>query len=280
MKTQKNAPIGFECYVLTYVAASSNHSESKYNRLIHPLELLFIRTNIPLKEEKSKQILCCFLTNNLERNVLVAVLVVILAGAVIAAGVYFIISNLITYTQTSPPTTVMPALNWGGYVVASDLQNPQTVVAGVNGSWIVPSLTDIGTDAFSAVWVGIGGQYSKSLVQIGTEQDFIGGVAQYSAWYETLPNESVTIDSMQISPGDYMQASVVLTDPISNLWALNIADLSTGQTFQIHVAYSSDQLTAEWIVERPDVNGAVSVLADFGSVTFTNCTANLGSYGV
>ncbi len=219
------------------------------------------------------------MTNNLERNVLVAVLVVILAGGVIAAGVYFIISNLITYTQTSPPTTVMPALNWGGYVVASDLQNPQAVVAGVNGSWIVPSLTDIGADAFSAVWVGIGGQYSKSLVQIGTEQDFIGGVAQYSAWYETLPNESVTIDSMQISPGDHMQATVVLTDPTSNLWALNIADLSTGQTFQINVAYTSDQLTAEWIVERPDVNGAVSVLADFGSVTFTNCTANLGSYG-
>ena len=219
------------------------------------------------------------MSSNPERNVLVAILVVILAGAVIAVGVYFIISNLVTNTQTSRPTTVMPTRNWGGYVVASDLQNPQAVAVGVNGSWTVPSLTDIGTDAFSAVWIGIGGQYSKSLVQIGTEQDFIGGVAQFSAWYETLPTESMTIDSMQISPGDHMQAYVVLTDPINSLWTLNIADVSTGQTFQISVAYSSDQLTAEWIVERPDVNGAVSVLADFGSVTFTNCTANLGSYG-
>jgi hypothetical protein len=73
-------------------------------------------------------------------------------------------------------------------------------------------VADVGFDAFSAVWVGVGGQYGKDLIQIGTEQDFTGGQAVYSAWYETLPNEAITINSIVVSPCDRIEASVVLVD--------------------------------------------------------------------
>jgi hypothetical protein len=41
------------------------------------------------------------------------------------------------------------------------------------------------------------------------------------------------------------------------------------------VVYNSSRLSAEWIVERPTVNGTISTLADFGNVTFTECKANI-----
>jgi hypothetical protein len=34
-------------------------------------------------------------------------------------------------------------------------------------------------------------------------------------------------------------------------------------------------LSAEWIVERPNVNNSVSTLANFGNVTFTDCEATI-----
>ncbi len=186
-------------------------------------------------------------------------------------------TNPVATSSSAPKTSPLPvpvvssARNWGGYVVASDLVNPQPTVTGVSGSWTVPAVTDIGIDTFSAVWIGVGGQFDQTLIQTGTEQDAIGGILQYSAWYEMLPNDSVTIDSITVSPGDQMQANISLVDSKSNLWSLLIEDSTTGQKFEHIFTYASAQLSAEWIVERPEVNNVLSSLADFGSVTFTNC---------
>jgi hypothetical protein len=173
-----------------------------------------------------------------------------------------------------PAPAVSVARNWAGYVVASDLTNPQSNVVGVNGSWIVPSVTDVGVDAFSAAWVGIGGQFDSTLIQTGTEQDFVNGSPVYYAWYEMLPQESITIDSMTVSPGDQMQASINLVDANSFSWTVSIEDLTSGQSFQQNFNYNSTQSSAEWIIERPDVNNVISTLANFGNVTFSNCYAN------
>ena len=45
--------------------------------------------------------------------------------------------------------------------------------------------------------------------------------------------------------------------------------------FKVNFTYDSRQLTAEWIVEQPQVNNALTTLANFGNVTFTDCNANL-----
>jgi hypothetical protein len=220
------------------------------------------------------------LSGNLSRDVLVAILAIVIGAAAIGIGIYIILTDLATYSQSNMPIpAVSVARNWAGYVAASDLNNPQGVAAGVSGQWIVPTVTDIGQDAFSAVWVGIGGEFDQSLIQTGTEQDITGGSPTYYAWYELLPDDSVTIDSMPVSPGDQMAAAINLVDPANNVWTISLADLTTGQKFENNFTYNSQQLTAEWIVERPDVNNALSQLANFGNVTFSNCQANLGKTG-
>ena len=56
-----------------------------------------------------------------------------------------------------------------------------------------------GIPAYSAFWVGLGGYAStarKHLEQVGTEADCdSNGVAHYSAWYELVPQASVTVRS-------------------------------------------------------------------------------------
>jgi hypothetical protein len=203
--------------------------------------------------------------------------IVIIAVAIIIL-VYFVLPFLNfgnISEQGLPVPLVSVARNWAGYVVASNLLDPKQDVSNVSASWIVPSVKDIGIDAYSSVWVGIGGQFDRSLIQVGTEQDFTGGSAKYYAWYEMLPNYSIPIESIQVSPGDQMRASISLVDTNTNLWSISIEDLTSNAKFQNNFTYDSQQLTAEWIVERPQVNNALVQLADFGSVTFTDCQASI-----
>jgi len=214
----------------------------------------------------------------LPRNRPLIALVVVIFLVILAGAAIYVILNLngnIPSIKTLPIPVVSVAANWAGYVVANDLLNPTSAVSSVSGSWIVPAVKDIGTDAYSSVWIGIGGQFDHSLIQVGTEQDFTNGSARYYAWYEMLPSYSVPIDSIKISPGDQMHASISLEATNSSQWSISIEDLTNGGKFQSNFTYDSRRLTAEWIVEQPQVNNALTTLANFGNVTFTDCNANL-----
>jgi len=169
----------------------------------------------------------------------------------------------------------LASTDWAGYVVVSDYVNPQPTIAGVSGSWVVPTVTAFSNDRFSAAWIGIGGQvdFDTTLIQVGTEHDSVDGEAVYSAWYELLPNLSVNIASMTINPGDRIAASITLTDSIANKWSVEMIDITTHNRFNEFFFYNSSKLSAEWIVERPSINNSLSLLADFGTITFTNTTA-------
>jgi hypothetical protein len=168
--------------------------------------------------------------------------------------------------------------NWAGYIVSSDLQNPQPTVTAISASWAVPVVTaSAQNDTFAAVWLGIGGYFDNTLIQVGTEQDSIGGQGDYSAWYKLLPALSITIDIITPSPGDQINASIQLLDPNTDTWSIYIEDLTTGQAFQNDFNYLSSQLSAEWIVERPLAGRRLATLAGIGSVTFTDCQAMVGA---
>ena len=169
------------------------------------------------------------------RNRPLIALVVVIILIVLAAAAFYIIFNLngnIPSIETLPIPVVSVAANWAGYVVTNNFLNPTSTVLSVSGSWTVPSVKDIGTDAYSSVWVGIGGQFDHTLIQVGTEQDFANGSAKYYAWYEMLPNYSVPIDSIKISPGDHMHASISLVAANNSLWSISIEDLTNGGKFQ------------------------------------------------
>ncbi len=168
--------------------------------------------------------------------------------------------------------------DWSGYSVASDFVNPKPVVVGVSGSWAVPRVIVSLDDRFSAVWIGIGGEFDEgTLIQTGTEEDSLNLTESYSVWYELLPNDSVTISTMNVSSGDNISASINLVDSATNTWTIKINDVSTGQSYNENFVYDCSKLSAEWIVERPTVDQTIATLADIGSVTFTDATATFNN---
>lgn len=58
---------------------------------------------------------------------------------------------------------------------------------------------------------------------------------------------------------------------------MEINDVTKRESFSRVLVYDSAQLSAEWIVEKPTINGVLSPLADFGNVTFTDCSATLSN---
>ena len=139
----------------------------------------------------------------------------------------------------------------------------------------MPSVITTSGNYFSAVWVGIGGLFDQSLIQMGTEQDVTNGQIGYSAWYELLPAYPVYL-TMSVAPRDRISADIKLLDASANTWSISIRDVMNGQSYQTSVQYDSSRLTAEWIVERPTIGNRVGVLANFGLVTFTDCKAVIG----
>jgi hypothetical protein len=186
-----------------------------------------------------------------------------------------ILSSVVIPFLRTLQTQNIVSLDWGGYAVSSNILFPQSSVTGVNGSWVVPSVSASTSDSFSSAWLGIGGQTDTTLIQCGTEHDWRNSQATYYAWYELLPNNSIAIPEMTISPGDKITASVTLTNDSQNTWLIQITDLTTGESFSQEAQYNSTRRTAEWIVERPTVNDQLSELANFGTVTFTNMTATI-----
>lgn len=181
------------------------------------------------------------------------------------------------------PTSILSSndTNWGGYIVASDLQNPQASVTVVSASWNVPTVTISSKDTFSAVWIGIGGYFDNTLIQTGTEQDSIQGQSEYSAWLELLPQNPITIDSIAVSPGDQINASIQLVDANTDKWSIYIRDITKNQEYTSSYFYPSSQLSAEWIVERPEITsrrsrGTITSLADIGTVKLTSCQTTIG----
>ena len=192
-----------------------------------------------------------------------------------AAVFYLGFLNFGNITQPNMPIPLVSiGRNWAGNVVDTNILNPQPTVNSVSASWTVPTV-NTGTDGYSSAWIGIGGQFDNTLIQVGTEQDSTNGSATYYAWYELLPSTATPITTIKVSPGDQISASISMVNLNSTVWSISIEDQSTHASFQNNFNYNSPRLTAEWIVERPEINGALATLANFGSVTFTDCNANL-----
>jgi hypothetical protein len=210
-----------------------------------------------------------------------AVLLIVL-WLVLLISALTILSSVVTPFLRTLQTQTLVSLDWAGYAVSSNNLFPQPVVVGVNGSWTVPAITPTAVDTFSAAWIGIGGQSDTTLIQVGSEHDSISGQTVYALWYELLPDNSIPISNITISPGDKISASVTLVDSNLDKWLIEIDDDTTGACFTQscfgqNFAYNSSRLTAEWIMERPTVNNRISTLANFGAITFTDMSAQVGN---
>jgi hypothetical protein len=131
--------------------------------------------------------------------------------------------------------------------------------------------------------VGIGGSFNNSrlLIQVGTDQDIQdNGTAVYYAWHEVLPERAALIG--YISPGDLITASVSqLTSNVSAWRMLLVRNSTTLANITVRVPSNlAVEDTAEFIVERPAIQVGrreqLTTLANFGNVTFSNCSTNQG----
>ena len=172
--------------------------------------------------------------------------------------------------NNNPEGRTIGSLSWAGYIISKNFNSPLGVTS-IEASWTVPQVNTLASDGHSSAWIGIGGQTDKTLIQVGTEQDVLGGQEIYDAWYEMLPDFSVTINGLTIAPGDTIAASLTLVDSNANVWNIELSDIANGQTFSLDVVYNSTLSSGEWIVERPTINNQISSLCDFGTIPFSRC---------
>jgi Peptidase A4 family len=168
-------------------------------------------------------------------------------------------------THTHPLLgTDSQSTNWSGYDVTG---GPFT---SVTATWTQPRVRPSGS-RFSdvAFWVGLDGDTSGTVEQIGTE-GFSEGVVGYDAWYEMYPNPPVTI-GMSIHPGDVLTGTVAWSSPAQ--FTLALVNHTTGMSFTTTQTMTSPPAlaSAEVIAEAPSSDNGVVPLADFTLCTFTAC---------
>jgi hypothetical protein len=191
----------------------------------------------------------------------------VLAAAIAALVVSAAAGGSTTRLRHDPnhKLTDSTSTNWSGYAATGSR------FTSVSASWTEPTVVCSGT-AYSSFWVGIDGDTSSTVEQTGTDADCSGSTPQYYAWYEMYPKFPTNLGN-PVQPGDALSASVT-TDGVGR-FTLTIADSTQGWTFSTTQRLKSAALaSAEVIAEAPSSRSGVLPLADFGTVSFANATAN------
>jgi len=168
----------------------------------------------------------------------------------------------------------LTSTNWAGYLIQA------TGVTGISASWTVPEVQCSNTAGTSTVakgesiWIGIDGTGKANPEQVGTDSVCYNGSPSYAAWIEDPTLSHAMVSFPDTSYDDHITASIAYLG--NNQFRFNIADAQTGnsRTYTVIVPNAA-RASAEWIVELPyNTNtGKQLTLADFQSVTFTDCTA-------
>jgi hypothetical protein len=169
--------------------------------------------------------------------------------------------------------------NWAGFVVGATRGH----VTCVEGTWTQPKISCPAKGRTSvAVWVGIDGSSaigsipdsSATLAQTGTIGDCSGGEAQYSAWYEFLPDlRQIEPLHLDVAAGDKIWAQVRWLG--SGKFLATVINLTrhvgTTQAWGLRLA---PLLTAEWVVEDPAASCSDSSCTFVTLARFTTVTLN------
>jgi hypothetical protein len=181
------------------------------------------------------------------------------------------------------------SLNWSGYVAAAPAfsYGGQSLID-IAGDWQIPiaqpafrSCHKMTEDlaVYSSTWVGLDGDGSGDVLQAGTETDATcsaGTLGTYQgAWYEWYPYNEVRITNLVIAPGGAVYVHVWATSATRG--HAYIADKS--QHRAVSLAFDAPPGTslignsAEWVVERPYVDGELALLTNYVQEFLANATA-------
>jgi len=180
--------------------------------------------------------------------------------------------------------------NWSGF----ELRGSAGAYDLVMGEWYVPTVYyENNVHTYSAYWIGLDGDGTSDLWQAGTEQEIqdvnILGIhfdfTTFYGWTEFRPSQATerVLPNFTVTPGDLMFTEVWVgnsgqSPSLSGLYAISfVEDVSRGEYTTIYncrglsifgactnigqtVIGGSE---AEWIMERPTVNGSLPDLSDY-----------------
>lgn len=183
-----------------------------------------------------------------------------------------------TVEGLSNDTYVEYSSNWaGGVLIGSGYTS-------VTGTFIVPTPKKPSggssyTTYSASAWVGLDGDTCQtSILQTGVDFNVEGSSVSYDAWYEWYPAAAYSFNGFSISAGDSIKVTATATSTSSG--SVTITNESTGKTVTHSFSGEGDHLcetNAEWIVEDFEEGGSLVPLANFGTVTFTDCSVTTSS---
>ncbi|WP_334173083.1 G1 family glutamic endopeptidase, partial [Sinomonas sp.] len=177
------------------------------------------------------------------------------------------------HTKVPASSAAYSSSNWSGYAAQTSAPNY------AQAEWTVPAVTGNGNQpAYSSIWPGIGGMDSTNeLIQDGTEQDAATNGQTSFFWFELYPMENeMEITNLVPNVGDDVATHVH--------WANGTADFTLCDYTQSTCVTGSQASpapgnSAEWIVERPTINGSLPDLANYGQVNITHAYYDVDAAG-
>jgi hypothetical protein len=187
--------------------------------------------------------------------------------------------NLERFLMSSTPVPDATKAGWAGYAATAH------GVRDVTGEWTVPTIDCTQASEASAVgvWVGIDGFGNNKLVKAGLGVTCASPTATpcYYLFTEVLPGtESPITGCGGVSPGDSLSADVTNSPFGSSTFVITMMDNGSsvgGSPISVTAPTKRDR-SAECVVQLPPGNvgptpAHYTELADFGSVSFTQCQA-------
>ncbi len=192
------------------------------------------------------------------------------------------LKNALTKTKATGSNSAVNFYNWTGYVAQTSSK-----FTNVSTNYIQPTVTCTVPGAWTLFWVGFDGATNGTVEQAGTAAQCSNGpnpTPSYYAWWEMYPTNSIQVMPITINPGDVIAASASYSTA-SNSYNLTVLDASNSQ-YYVKTARCAANLTcanatAEWIVERPTLNGSYTPLANWNTMSlFGDRAASITSGGV
>lgn len=193
------------------------------------------------------------------------------------------------FKSTTDNTVDINFYNWSGYVDYNNTTKP-FAKSFIYAYWVVPvaqhafGQSTTGPD-YSSQWVGIDGLGSPDVLQAGTEVDSgPGNTPSYDAWIEWFPFSESKIPNFSVAPGDEMFVEVWNNSAtVGSAYLVNVTrQEAVSLSFDAPSGTELVGNSAEWVMERPTVNGSLANLTNYVACPFDACYAygsiNGGTY--
>lgn len=167
--------------------------------------------------------------------------------------------------------------NWSGYAVNG--ANFTSVSANI----VVPAVKSRVADGswnYLSAWVGIDGNGSGDVLQAGVACDVSTNLGapetDYFPWFEWYPNVATQILNLPCEAGDTFYVHVWATDATHGHAYLQNLTENMAVTIPLTAPAGTSLAgnSVEWIVEAPEINGAIAVPPHFGQGILTACAGH------